>query len=153
MPSFAKCLPEGSTRSPDSALDPAVSPRRTPLFSSGTSFLSPLKTEQAGLIHPVYPVNSTILECSRALDLSRQSGAKSLSHISGWRFQIPHLGIQELSLFFRPPRATAQTLTWRNSQCPRKTPYSCLEDTEEEPARVAEKARQATSGHCHQEWT
>lgn len=42
----------------------------------------------------------------------------------------PHLGVQELSLFFRSPSATAQTLTWSNSQCPRKPPYSCPEDRE-----------------------
>lgn len=106
------------------------------LFPLGTSFLSPLKNEQVGLIDSECPVSTIIPECPRDLQLSGQSGVKSLSHLSGSQLnsgktpETPHLGIQELSLFFRSPSVTAQALTWPNSQRPRKTPYSCPEDTE-----------------------
>lgn len=52
-------------------------------FSLGTSFLSPLKIEQVGPIDSECPVNTIIPECPRDLYLSRQSGVKSLSHLSG----------------------------------------------------------------------
>lgn len=53
------------------------------LFSLGTSVLSPLKNEQVGLIDSECPVSAIIPECPRDLQLSRQSGVKSLSHLSG----------------------------------------------------------------------